>query len=323
MKLQKISCKIQTAVICFLCLNFCLVLVAQSQAIGSFVVNGELNKFYPVVFKDGGFHHNVATDLEIGRSDVHTDNNWRGSVIAKFRFHTNNWGNGASFIDADIVQHHNQLSGEINYPFVAGWKDATMSNGAMEIILWLRGGGTTYHYKTIINALPRVYDGIANSLPFQEENGQSHQSKTNLDPYVNSNGFSYNGSAYFTGNTANYFEGNMGIGTASPKEKLSVNGNVRAHEIKVELSNWPDYVFKKEYVLPALPAIESYIKLNGHLPGMPTASEVAASGAELGKIVKELLKNQEQLTLYVIAQQKEIERLKSQIKNNVLKKSKR
>ncbi|MCH5718210.1 hypothetical protein [Niabella hibiscisoli] len=41
--------------------------------------------------------------------------------------------------------------------------------------------------------------------------------------------------------------GNVGIGTTNPTEKLSVNGNIRARQIKVETANWPDYVFASNY----------------------------------------------------------------------------
>lgn len=44
--------------------------------------------------------------------------------------------------------------------------------------------------------------------------------------------------------------GDLGLGTSTPKEKLSVNGKIRAHEVKVETANWPDYVFAKSYWLP-------------------------------------------------------------------------
>lgn len=108
-------------------------------------------------------------------------------------------------------------------------------------------------------------------------------------------------------------EGNVGIGTITPREKLSVNGKIRAHEIKVEASGWPDYVFQTDYKLPTLIELEKYIKNNKHLPGMPTAKQVESDGAALGETVKQLLKNQEQLTLYIIEQQKQIEALKQML----------
>ncbi|UZJ64226.1 hypothetical protein OKW96_17865 [Sphingobacterium sp. KU25419] len=60
--------------------------------------------------------------------------------------------------------------------------------------------------------------------------------------------------------------GNVGIGTISPQELLSVKGNIRAHQIKVETTNWPDYVFNADYNLKSLDFIEKFIQSNGHLP---------------------------------------------------------
>ncbi|WP_214228806.1 hypothetical protein [Pedobacter sp. B4-66] len=110
--------------------------------------------------------------------------------------------------------------------------------------------------------------------------------------------------------------GNVGIGTAKPNAKLAVNGNIRAHEIKVETANWPDYVFAKDYQLPSLQKTEQHIKEKGHLPDIPSAEEVKANGVDLGEMNAKLLKKVEELTLYLIDQKKEIqlqsEELKSQ-----------
>ncbi|CAH0277432.1 MULTISPECIES: SlyX family protein [unclassified Pedobacter] len=122
--------------------------------------------------------------------------------------------------------------------------------------------------------------------------------------------------------------GNVGIGTLTPREKLSVNGNIRAKEIKVEATNWPDYVFEEGYKVGTLKGLESYIKTNKHLPGMPSAKEVERNGVELGEMNKLLLKKIEELTLHLIEhehkmneqsdvlvkQQKEISELKEKIK---------
>jgi hypothetical protein len=94
--------------------------------------------------------------------------------------------------------------------------------------------------------------------------------------------------------------GNIGIGIITPKEKLSVNGNIRAKEIKVEGENWPDYVFEKEYQLPDLQSTKQYISANGHLPEMPSAKMIAAEGQDLGDIQIRLLKKVEELTLHLI-----------------------
>jgi len=107
--------------------------------------------------------------------------------------------------------------------------------------------------------------------------------------------------------------GNIGIGTTTPLEKLSVNGKIRAHEIKVETANWPDYVFVKDYQLPSLKETEKYINEKGHLPGIPSASDVKANGVDLGEMNAKLLKKIEELTLYMIDIKKDNEFFKAKV----------
>lgn len=114
--------------------------------------------------------------------------------------------------------------------------------------------------------------------------------------------------------------GNVGIGTDAPKDKLSVNGNIRAREIKVETQYWPDYVFAKDYLLPSLKEMERHIKEKGHLEGIPSATEVKNNGVDLGEMNAKLLQKIEELTLHLIEkekkdndQQKQIDILKVQV----------
>jgi hypothetical protein len=120
---------------------------------------------------------------------------------------------------------------------------------------------------------------------------------------------------YVTG-TGNHIikNGNVGIGTDTPKEMLSVNGNIRAHQIKVETINWPDYVFNDEYQLPSLVETEKFIKANKHLPEIPKADEVESTGVDLGEMNKILLKKIEELTLYMIDKDKRIQALEETVK---------
>jgi len=110
-----------------------------------------------------------------------------------------------------------------------------------------------------------------------------------------------------------YFQGNIGIGTTTPSDKLSVNGNIRAKEIKVETANWPDYVFTKEYILPSLAETEKYIKEKGHLPGIPSAKEAEVNGIDLGEMNAKLLQKIEELTLHLINKGKEIDKVNRKV----------
>jgi len=108
--------------------------------------------------------------------------------------------------------------------------------------------------------------------------------------------------------------GNVGIGITNPSEKLSVNGKIRAREIKVETANWPDYVFTKDYKPTSLSETEKHIKEKGHLPGIPSAEEVKANGIDLGEMNAKLLQKLEEVILHLIRQEKEIEKLKEELK---------
>lgn len=100
--------------------------------------------------------------------------------------------------------------------------------------------------------------------------------------------------------------GNVGVGTSKPKEKLSVNGKIRAQEVKVETANWPDYVFAAGYQLPSLQEIDNFINTYGHLPEVPSATEIAEKGLALGEMNALLLKKIEELTLHLIEKDKQV-----------------
>ena len=88
-------------------------------------------------------------------------------------------------------------------------------------------------------------------------------------------------------------------------------GNMKVKELRVTLTDWPDFVFGDGYRLAPLTEVEDYISENGHLPQMPSAAEVEENGADLGEMNRLLLQKVEELTLYVIDLQKQIEELKS------------
>jgi len=109
--------------------------------------------------------------------------------------------------------------------------------------------------------------------------------------------------------------GNVGIGTPSPDAKLAVAGQVHAQEVKVSVTvPGPDYVFEKDYQLTSLEEIKNYIDQNKHLPEVPSAKEMEKNGIQLGEMNILLLKKIEELTLYVIEQNKKMEILSEKVK---------
>ena len=119
----------------------------------------------------------------------------------------------------------------------------------------------------------------------------------------------------FTQTNNNIFlvDGSFGIGTTNVQDyHLAVGGKVIAEEIKVS-TGWSDFVFKEGYKLRALYEVEKYINKNGHLPDIPSESEVLDNGINLGEMQSKLLQKIEELTLYVIELKKENEELTEKI----------
>ncbi|MBB6273361.1 hypothetical protein HDF26_003821 [Pedobacter cryoconitis] len=113
-----------------------------------------------------------------------------------------------------------------------------------------------------------------------------------------------------TGNGNHYIQnGNVGIGTMQPDAKLSVKGKIHAEEIKVDLNiPGPDYVFDDQYRLLSLKETADFIKLNKHLPDVPSAKQMEKEGINVSKMQMKLLQKIEELTLHLIEQQKTIDK---------------
>jgi hypothetical protein len=106
--------------------------------------------------------------------------------------------------------------------------------------------------------------------------------------------------------------GNIGIGTTNPGYALDVpNGIIHAQGVIVNTSG-ADYVFAPNYKLMPLAQVEQAIKRDQHLPGIPSAQEMSSRGVSMGDLQAKLLAKVEELTLHVIAQQKELDELKAE-----------
>lgn len=103
------------------------------------------------------------------------------------------------------------------------------------------------------------------------------------------------------------YEGNLGVGIDDPQNKLSVNGTIWAKEVKVTLEDAADWVFDDDYELKTLDEVENFIKDNKHLPDVPSADEFREEDMNLAKMNNKLLQKIEELTLYLIEQNKKVE----------------
>lgn len=115
-------------------------------------------------------------------------------------------------------------------------------------------------------------------------------------------------------------DGKLGMGTVNTNcaectgYRLFVKDGIRTEKIKVDIASengWADYVFENNYELKNLKDLENYIKINKHLPEVPSTEEAIKNGIELKEMNILLLKKVEELTLYIIEQNKRIEKLEN------------
>lgn len=175
------------------------------------------------------------------------------------------------------------------------------------------GGGNPYYGALAFNREVKTGDIFDPTGPaFQINNGGTD---TNLHFQVYSPGGTLiTNDALVIGSN-----GKIGIGISDTKGyKLAVAGNMIAESVKVQLQgSWSDFVFAKDYKLPTLQETEKHIKDKGHLPGIPSAAEVKANGIDLGEMNARLLQKIEELTLYIIEQDKRLNEQGKQFKEQI------
>ena len=112
-------------------------------------------------------------------------------------------------------------------------------------------------------------------------------------------------------------DANDEVNGIAPEYKLIVNGKVRVRNevyVKQDGLTWPDYVFAKDYKLMPLQEVEQHINEKGHLPNMPSATEVEKEGIAVGDLIKRQQEKIEELTLYLIEMKKQNDEIQKELK---------
>ncbi|HXR82328.1 MAG TPA: hypothetical protein VN763_15490, partial [Saprospiraceae bacterium] len=252
---------------------------------------------------------NEGGDLKVGSSNrlfVGEDGNvgiGSGSPTSKLQIPS---GSGAGLTSHGYL-HLGQTNGS-NVVFDNNEIQARNNGGAATLFLQRSGGYLDIGSAVRINPISGSgellrLEGINPNIGFYYGNYYSFISQTDNKLWIGVNGgpLQLDGTQIAIGS----------INTNAPNYKLTVSGKVICEELKVELyGSWPDYVFADEYQLQPLHELKSFIDANHHLPNIPKATEVAKDGFEVGEMNRKLLEKVEELTLYVIQLQEQIDQLK-------------
>lgn len=110
--------------------------------------------------------------------------------------------------------------------------------------------------------------------------------------------------------------GQVGINTGSTNTSYSlcVSGGILTDKINImHTRHWPDYVFSSDYQLMPLADLKAFVYENHHLPEVPSENNIMSEGIEIGDMQGILLKKIEEMTLYILQQQEQIDKLEQRI----------
>ncbi len=193
-----------------------------------------------------------------------------------------------------------------------GMRISNSNSSTKNTYLYMGGHSNEIVGKSAIISVPNSAGWWRQDLCFAVANGNDMNSVTSSDITMTIK--SYVGPGKF---------GYVGIGTSTPAYKLDVCGTIRANEVKVDLQGTcvPDFVFKKDYKLMSLNELEKFVTTKQHLPEIASENEMIENGLNMKEFQMKLLQKMEEMTLYIIEQNKklekqnqEFERLKTKIK---------
>ena len=173
------------------------------------------------------------------------------------------------------------------------------------------GVGTTPHDDVQVNVETSKQVGYCINHLYSQDYGYAFKAIVNNE---NSKGIGIYNSAYGKDVFTVYGDGKIEVSSQSGKIlQLDPSGILRSRHIKVDLDNWADYVFTADYNLMSLKDIEEFINSEGHLPKIPSASEVKENGLDLGEMQTLQMEKIEEMYLHMIELDKKIDALETEV----------
>ena len=274
----------------------------QTSVIGSFFANGTQARRFEIAavgynsyhWQPGGviivelFHVNYSTGYEKYSVEIGYAQGGQGNPEVKL-------------IDSQGINHNAKIT--LGTPYNLATQEGGYINKAIPVYLDIRNYS---HYKV---RLTYMHTKVAALTTFGQLQINENPSPVNIPDFsvstIINEDVNRSGNLMIRGNGNHFIEkGNVGIGTSNPKKLLDVAGTIHAQNVEVDLNNWSDFVFDKDYELPSLQEVEAHIKEHKHLPNIPSEAEVKEEGINIGEMQAKLLQKIEELTLYVIQQEK-------------------
>lgn len=224
--------------------------------------------------------------------------------------------NDGTISKVEFYQGSTKLGEDLTNPYSYAWTNVSTGNYALTAKAYDNAGGITTSSTINITVVPPPSAGAVWSLTGNAATPSMSKmlGTTESEPLI------------FTTNNIERARINesgqliIGATTVPTTEltnvKLAVNGDMVVRRLKVtNPGTWADFVFSRDYKLPSLRQLEEYIKKHQHLPGVPSAEKIQQNGLDIAAGQTILMQKIEELTLYVLEQNKRLERQEKEIKS--------
>lgn len=226
-------------------------------------------------------------EVKVGIGTINPSRNL--DVIGDIKAYSHIWANGSLSVGADL----NTFS------------KCYIVNNNRTAAIHVKTAGNTQAYQRLMYF---EYDN-ADTKIFEVQNTASGHTAFSLKA---------NGEMDIHNGTAPIFhlgtDGKLSLGNGTMQTfQVETTGMIRGRRMKLDLNTWADYVFEPTYQLMPLSEVEAFVKKEKHLPNVPSEQELKADGADVMEMNKILMEKVEELTLYLIQQNKNSEELKLQV----------